>query len=60
MMDIFVALDAVSSRLSQSVSLASSRLTYNNIELVNVEMVGFEWLKVSGTEEFKKISNLLK
>jgi len=57
---VFVVMDAVASRLKKSVSLAKSRLKYNNIELVNVEMVVFEWLKVSGTSEFKKISNLLK
>ena len=33
---------------------------YNNIEIVSCEMVIFEWLRKSRTEEFKTISQLIK
>ena len=33
---------------------------YSNIEIVSCEMVIFEWLRKSRTEEFKAISQLIK
>ena len=33
---------------------------YSNIEIVSCEMVIFEWLRKSRTEEFKTISQLIK
>ena len=58
---IFIVQDAISSRYEKDYLTALSRLSkYPNIEIVSCEMVLFEWLKKSGTEEFKTISQLLK
>jgi nicotinamidase-related amidase len=59
-MEVFVAMDAVTSRRQESVDLARDRLLSNRISAVNTEMVLFEWLHVSGTTEFKAVSKLIK
>ena len=53
--DVFVVADASSSRSAESVAVAEKRFMTENIPLVTVEMVLFEWLRVSGTPEFKEI-----
>lgn len=58
--DVYVAMDATASRRTESVDLAKDRLLANRITPVNVEMVLFEWLHVSGTPEFKAVSKLVK
>ena len=58
--DVYVAMDATTSRLQSSIDLARDRLLANRITPVNAEMVLFEWLNVSGTPEFKAISKLVK
>jgi nicotinamidase-related amidase len=58
--DVYVAMDATTSRLQSSVDLARDRLLANRVTPVNAEMVLFEWLNVSGTPEFKAISKLAK
>lgn len=58
--DVYVAMDATTSRLQSSVDLARDRLLANRVTPVNAEMVLFEWLNVSGTPEFKAISKLVK
>jgi len=40
--------------------IAVSRLSKNGINIVTTEMVIFEWLKYSGTDTFKKLSQLIK
>ena len=58
---IFVVQDAISSRFEKDYLLALNRLDkYPNIEIVSCEMVLFEWLRKSGTKEFKSISQLIK
>ena len=58
--DVYVAMDATTSRRQDSVDLAHDRLLANRVTPVNVEMVLFEWLHVSGTPEFKAVSKLVK
>jgi nicotinamidase-related amidase len=58
--DVYVAMDATTSRRQDSVDLARERLLANRVTPVNVEMVLFEWLHVSGTPEFKAVSKLVK
>ena len=58
---VYVVQDAVSSRYEKDYLTALSRLNkYSNIEIVSCEMVLFEWLRKSGTERFKTISQLIK
>ncbi|HZD27056.1 MAG TPA: hydrolase [Alphaproteobacteria bacterium] len=56
----FVVMDAVSSRRPESVALAQTRLAEGGVDLVNGEMVLFEWLGQAGTPAFKSLSPLLK
>lgn len=58
--DVYVAMDATTSRRKDSIDLARDRLLANRITPVNAEMVLFEWLHVSGTPEFKTVSKLVK
>ena len=58
---IYIVQDAISSRYEKDYLSALSRLNkYSNIEIVSCEMVVFEWLRKSRTEEFKAISQLIK
>ena len=58
---IYVVQDAICSRYEKDYLLALSRMDkFNNIEIVSCEMVIFEWLRKSRTEEFKTISQLIK
>ena len=58
--DVYVAADAVSSRRADDKDAAMKRLRHENISVITSEMAVFEWLGVSGTESFKKISKLVK
>ena len=58
---VYIVHDAVSSRYQKDYLTALSRLDkYPNIQIVSCEMVLFEWLRKSGTNEFKAISQLIK
>ena len=58
---VYIVQDAISSRYEKDYLLALSRMDkFNNIEIVSCEMVIFEWLRKSRTEEFKTISQLIK
>ena len=58
---VYIVQDAISSRYEKDYLLALSRMDkYSNIEIVSCEMVIFEWLRKSRTEEFKTISQLIK
>ena len=58
---VYIVQDAISSRYEKDYLSALSRLNkYSNIEIVSCEMVIFEWLRKSRTEEFKAISQLIK
>ncbi len=58
--DTAVVADAVSSRAAESQRIALDRMARAGAEVVTTEMVVFEWLKKSGTPEFKEISALIR
>ena len=58
--EVYVVIDATASRNKDSLELAKMRLLFNQVNIVSTEMVVFEWLKVSGTDIFKKLSRLIK
>ncbi|MFZ0453957.1 MAG: hydrolase [Ignavibacteriaceae bacterium] len=55
-----VCADAVSSRKETDLNIALERMRSNNAEITSVESVLFELLQESRTEEFKKISAIIK
>lgn len=55
-----VVWDAVTSRTAEAKELARDRLLANGVEVVNAEMVLFEWLGAAGTPEFKDLSPLVR
>lgn len=57
--EVFVVLDAVSSRRSESVAAASDRLRLSGIPCVTTEMVLFEWLDQAATPEFRALRDLI-
>lgn len=57
-MDVYVVVDAVSSRHEHDQQTGLSRLKANGIHLVTAEMVFFEWLRQAGTPEFKQLSQI--
>jgi nicotinamidase-related amidase len=54
--DVFVVVDAVSSRGEQNLKYGLKRMKQDGVHLVTSEMVFFEWLKKAGTPEFKELS----
>ena len=58
--DVFVCLDATSSRDMDNVVLTSHRLRQDGVRVIHTEQALFEWLHVSGTDEFKAVSKLVK
>ncbi len=59
-LSVAVVADAVTSRKTESVALALSRLRHAGVLVVNTEMVVFEWLNIAGAPEFKDLSKLIK
>jgi isochorismate hydrolase len=58
--DAFVVADAVTSRSKTSKRLALNRLAKAGADIVDSEMVLFEWLGRAGTPEFKELQPLVK
>jgi len=58
--EVFVVADAVGSRSDVSRKLGLRRLERAGAFVVDSEMVLFEWLEKSGTEEFKALQSLIK
>lgn len=58
--EAFVVADAVGSRAKASCKLALARLLKTSVDVVDSEMVLFEWLERSGTSEFKELQALIK
>ena len=58
--DVFVVEDATASRTRENHRAGLERVRDAGGWVVTVEMVLFEWLKYSGTPEFKEISQLIK
>lgn len=57
---VYVVVDAVSSRTVQNRSFAFRRLERSGVKLVTTEMLLFEWLRDCNHEAFKSISSLIK
>lgn len=57
--EAFVVADAISSRKPSSRELALARLARDGVDVVNSEMVMFEWLDRAGTPEFKDLQDAL-
>lgn len=55
-----VVADATTSRRPQSRDLALARLRVHGVEIVDTEMVVFEWLREAGTTDFKALAPLVK
>ena len=58
--EAFVVADAVSSRAKANYKRALSRLAKEGADIVDSEMVVFEWLERAGTPEFKELHALIK
>jgi nicotinamidase-related amidase len=58
--EVFLVADAISSRRSDSVTLAFDRLRPLGVWIVNVEQVLFECLGEAGTPEFRALSKLIR
>lgn len=54
--EVFVVVDAVSSRNELDLKYALKRMKQEGIHLITAEMVFFEWIRVAGTLEFKALS----
>jgi nicotinamidase-related amidase len=57
---VYLAADAVSSRKEIDYNIALQRMVKHNIEVTTTESILFELLNVSGTDEFKAVSKLVK
>lgn len=53
---VFVVVDAISSRTSIDLEYALKRMEHNSIQLITAEMLFFEWLKEAGSMQFKELS----
>ena len=58
--EAFVTADATSSRAKSSSRLALARLAKSGVDVVDSEMVVFEWLGRASTPEFKELLALVK
>ena len=58
--EVFVVADAVGSRAKESRKLAIARLARSGTDIVDSDMVIFEWLERAGTPEFKELHALVK
>jgi isochorismate hydrolase len=58
--EAFVVADAIGSRSKTSRKLAIERLERAGADVVDSEMVLFEWLERAGTPEFKELQALIK
>ncbi|MCW8884457.1 MAG: hydrolase [Motiliproteus sp.] len=54
--EVYIVADAVGSRNPDDKALALTRMREYGIHIVSREMVAFEWMEKSGTDEFRKIS----
>ena len=58
--EVFAVADAVGSRTEASRRLGLERMRDRGIDIVDSEMVAFEWLERAGTEAFRKLMPLIK
>jgi nicotinamidase-related amidase len=59
-LDVFLAADATSSRTERNRDFAIERMISDGARLTTTEMALFEMTEVSGTDEFRAISKLVK
>lgn len=57
---VWIAIDAVGSRLESNRAAAMERLRQNGAQLVSTEMVAFEWLRHSDHPCFRDVLRLVK
>ena len=55
-----VVADAIASRRASSRDLAIARMRHHGVDIVNAEMVIFEWLKVADTQAFRDMLPMIK
>lgn len=58
--EVAVVADAVGSRLPERKALGLERMRAGGVEIVDSEMVVFEWLGAAGTPVFRELSRLIK
>ena len=58
--DVWVVIDACSSRTEHNRNAAFDRLAGAVVELITTEMVAFEWLRSTEHPEFKQVQGLIK
>ena len=58
--EAFIVADAIGSRSKISRKLAMARMMKAGADIVDSEMVMFEWLERAGTPEFKELQALIK
>ena len=56
---VFVVADAIGSRNPFDRTMAIERMQRHGAQIVTREMVGFEWLRTAGTDEFRAFSKTL-
>ena len=54
--EVYVVVDAVSSRGEQDLKFGLKRMKQEGIHLITAEMVFFEWVRKAGSPEFKALS----
>ena len=54
--DVFVVVDAVSSRNELDLKYGLKRMKQDGVHLITAEMVFFEWIRKAGSPEFKALS----
>jgi isochorismate hydrolase len=59
-LEVYVVADASSSRTQENKSIALERMRQSGAYIVSTEMILFQMLEYSGTDEFKAISKLIK
>ena len=57
---VFVVADAVGSRREESRALGLARMRDRGVDVVDSEMVVFEWAERAGTDQFRELSRLIK
>ncbi len=57
---VAVVADAVGSRLPERRALGLARMRHHGVEVVDSEMVVFEWLAAAGSPAFKELSRLIR
>lgn len=58
--EVYVCVDAIAARFDVDHEISLRRMESNGVTLTTTEMALFEWCEVSGTPEFKKISEIVR